>query len=176
MNKRKYRDRKWLYEQYVEKNLTQSEIAEKVSVGQGTISDWVRRFDLKKRRNDEEFLKEKYIEDGMSSREIADDLGCDKKTILNNLHELGIKVKLSNEQKPPSYSVNSQGYQEWQHTVDGELKSVLEHRLLAVAKYGYDEVVNSVVHHRDHLTWHNQRSNLKLFDSQSEHMKFHQQK
>jgi transcriptional regulator with XRE-family HTH domain len=47
--RKKYRDKGWLLKQYVEKKLTQSEMAEKAGCGQHTISRWLRKYDINTR-------------------------------------------------------------------------------------------------------------------------------
>lgn len=45
----RYRDKKWLKDQYVNKKRFQYEIAEETGVAQTTISSWLRRFDIETR-------------------------------------------------------------------------------------------------------------------------------
>lgn len=41
-----YKDKDWLYEQYVEKKLTQQEMADKAGCGQRSISRWLRKHEI----------------------------------------------------------------------------------------------------------------------------------
>jgi len=50
--------------------------------------------------------------------------------------------------------------------------SAVIHRLVAVAEYGFDAVVENHVHHKNHIPWDNRPSNLELM-SQEEHYRYH---
>lgn len=49
----KYKDKKWLYEQYWDKKLTMQTIADKCDVNRKTIGNWMDRFGIKKRNASE---------------------------------------------------------------------------------------------------------------------------
>ena len=70
----------------------------------------------------------------------------------------------------PRLGTNVNGYERVRHCQE----EVKHHRLLAVAHFGFDEVVENVVHHKNGLTWDNRPDNLELL-SQSEHMAHHYQ-
>jgi hypothetical protein len=75
-----------------------------------------------------------------------------------------------------SENSESAGYTKWRHSVDYEDGKVDHrvsvHRLLAVAEYGFDAVVDMHVHHKNRIKWDNRGKNIKLLDS-SEHIKHH---
>jgi len=49
MAEEQYKNEDWLHEQYVERGLTQSEIADKAGCSQHTISRWLRRYNINTR-------------------------------------------------------------------------------------------------------------------------------
>lgn len=55
-----------------------------------------------------------------------------------------------------------------------EQKSFYEHRLVAIALYGYDEVVEKDVHHKNGHAFDNRHSNIKLL-TKEEHNRLHAQ-
>lgn len=63
------------------------------------------------------------------------------------------------------------GYEHWK---SGH-RSVLVHRLLAVAEWGFDAVADRIVHHCPGIPWDNRPSTLQFFESHREHMRFHDQ-
>jgi len=48
MNNKRYRDAEWLQEQYIEKDRTQKEIADKCGVSASTINRWRNKFGIEK--------------------------------------------------------------------------------------------------------------------------------
>jgi len=51
-------------------------------------------------------------------------------------------------------------------------KGVLVHRLLAVAEYGYENVCDNVIHHKNGIRWDNRPDNIEVM-TRSEHSKLH---
>jgi hypothetical protein len=68
----------------------------------------------------------------------------------------------------PWYHENSDGYMEWVTEDQGTTDTVREHRLLAVAKFGFEAVVDMDVHHIDGCKVHNTMDNIELL-TKSEH-------
>jgi len=62
--------------------------------------------------------------------------------------------------------VNSSGYSVWRGVNTN--KQVLIHRLVAVARHGFDEVAGCEIHHKDGIRWLNSPENLTPLDT-SEH-------
>jgi len=84
----------------------------------------------------------------------------------------GIEADTPSQERPPCWNISGCGYWQWSHH-DGESQNnVLEHRLLAVAEYGFDAVCGSVVHHVNHMKMDNRIENVDIM-SNSEHMKYH---
>jgi len=121
-----------------------------------------------KKYQEEDWLREKYLDEQMSSRQIANVAGCSHRTILNWLDKFNIETReAKQDQIYAGYNQHSGGYMRWQTQVGVEntKKGVLVHRLLAVAEYGYDEVVSKVVHHKNGIKWDNRPDNIELMDN-----------
>lgn len=116
-----YKDKDWLYKQYVENGLTQEEMAEKADCSQHTISRWLRKY-------------------GIDTRNISD---------------------YSRHVNP---TWHPKGYIEFRDQSGGRDDRFYHHRLLAVAKYGFDEVVGKDVHHKNGIGWANWTDNVELLE------------
>ena len=106
------RDADWLYEQYVEEEKSQYEIADELSISAPSVRNWMDRHGIEPRpefeRNskgnirplrDEEWLREQYTEQGRSTIEIAGELGVTVHPVRDYLDEYGIEIR-SNEFDP----------------------------------------------------------------------------
>jgi len=106
------RDAEWLHKQYVEEELSQYEIADKLGVSGPTVGNWMNRHGIKPRpefeRNsdgdirplrNEEWLREQYVEQGKSTVEIASELGVTVHPVRDYLREYDIEIR-SNEFDP----------------------------------------------------------------------------
>lgn len=67
------------------------------------------------------------------------------------------------------YKTNASGYPMWR---SGAYDSVLVHRLMMVAKHGFDALDGMHVHHKNEIRWDNRPSNLELM-TPSEHATHH---
>lgn len=121
---------------------------------------------------DADTLESLYHGEGLSMRDVADRLGCSEKTVMNwmNRYDIGRRKPLA--ERPPCYTQTEGGYQLWRTLVDGEQLSVYVHRLLAVAEWGFGEVVGQEVHHKNGIPWDNRHENIEVIGS-SEHMRMH---
>jgi hypothetical protein len=72
----------------------------------------------------------------------------------------------------PCHRQNEEGYMEWATEDQGTTHNVRVHRLLAVAKYGFDMVTDMDVHHIDGCKFHNTMDNIELL-TKAEHAKRH---
>ena len=68
----------------------------------------------------------------------------------------------------PWYHETDDGYMEWVTEDQGTTYTVREHRLLAVAKFGFEAVVDMDIHHIDGCKCHNTLANIELL-TKSEH-------
>ncbi|OLZ42084.1 hypothetical protein A6E15_14390 [Natrinema saccharevitans] len=55
---------------------------------------------------------------------------------------------------------DSNGYERWVHTYDGEQSEVPVHRLLAVAEFGTEAVAGKQIHHKKPIPWLNTPANV----------------
>jgi hypothetical protein len=119
-----------------------------------------------------EWLKDTYHGDSKSLEEIGDILGCSASTVRRMMKRKGIETRKSNREKPPWFGVESQGYESFRHNMTGGMVEVRHHRLLAIAKYGVDAVVDMDVHHKNGIPWDNRPENLELKEH-AEHRRDH---
>ena len=178
-----WRDRETLKSEYIDKDKSQEELAEKWGCAQPTVGKWVVRHDLQKseRRpwNDKEALEEMYHGRRMSSREIAEEFGVESSTIRRSMKRLGVNLRDRHEahkmgmwEGPATFTVDSDGYEKWRTGIDGETYHVYAHRLLAVAEHGVDDVAGRDVHHKNGIKWDNRPDNIEPI-SRSAHTKLH---
>jgi len=119
----------------------------------------------------ERTLRRLYVDEGLSSRDVAERLGTSKTTILKWLRRHGIDPDTANQDKSPSFEMKG-SYESWS-THDGDAKRrVYVHRLLAVAEYGFDAVVDKDTHHLNGIPWDNRPSNVEPL-SKTEHGSIH---
>ena len=119
-----------------------------------------------------EDLRRLYCRKGMSLPQIARKFDVDPTTILYHMKKHGIERRDRPQEKPLSVRTSSNGYSAIRHIVNGEEHEVKIHRLIAVAEYGFDAVIDHDVHHKSGVPWDNRRDNLELI-TRSEHMTLH---
>ena len=100
----KYHSEEWLREKYIDEGLTQSEIGDLCDVTQGTIGEWIRKFDIptghspdSKQYQDESWLREQYCVNTKSQLEIADECGVTQGTIYLWMEKHGIEAREMDE-------------------------------------------------------------------------------
>jgi hypothetical protein len=120
----------------------------------------------------EEILRQKYWDESKSSIQIADELGCGKTTVLNWMKKHNIERRKENKDKFLSPYTIKRGYEAVDSTIDENSNPVHLHRLLAVAKYGFEAVKGMDVHHKNRIPWDNRSENIELL-SRSEHPSAH---
>jgi transposase-like protein len=116
---------------------------------------------------EEEVLRRLYIEEDLTQSEVADRLDCDRHTVGKWVREYGLSkgpsIELAAEARRvgrATHRINHHGYETW---VDQNTK-VPVHRLLAVAKYGFDALRGNEVHHKNGVTWDNRFENIEVLD------------
>ena len=132
---------------------------------------------------DEELLRELYHGKRMSQKDIADyfDNEITQAGIGYYLDELGIEKRTRSEsarirwlKQPPNIHSDVNGYVYCKNEMDGEEYHVLIHRLLAVSEFGFEEVKDKVVHHKNNIPWDNRPENIELMTA-AEHAEHHHQ-
>jgi len=128
---------------------------------------------------DKQALQELYWGDGLSTTEIADAAGVTSKTIWYWLDKHGIDIR---DQKSATkqhhrveyayFQTDSAGYEKWNSKWDQTVDTGRVHRLLAVAKFGFQAVSGTDVHHIDGIPWNNQHENITL-EEPSNHRRLH---
>lgn len=184
----KHRDKEWLREQYVEQGRTQREISELADVSQSVISEWIGKFGLRNedttdpKYDDPDHLRELYYGRGLSTDEIGEDAGLSGRGIRDRFEKHGISTRDMSSAKvnahrgdPVPIEKQKYGYMMWSHSYDGERDRVYVHRLLAVAKYGFDAVAGKDVHHINECKYDNREDNIELH-TRSEHTSLHKSK
>lgn len=120
-------------------------------------------------------MEELYIEKEWSIEKIANEFGTDKRRIFDWLDNHGIETRGKSELRghdvPKLHHLVSVDHPYEAIICDGEWFQ--HHRLLAIAKYGFDEVCDKHVHHKNNIPWDNRLENIEVL-SPSEHVKLHQ--
>ena len=82
---KQYKDKDWLYSQYIEERLTRKDIGLLCGVKERTIKKWLEIYDIKKFDNvlykDKDWLYKKYVILEESLWSIAEELKCSPTTI-----------------------------------------------------------------------------------------------
>lgn len=120
---------------------------------------------------DRSLLSDLYWKDELTQRQIADRLGCGRTTIVRwmdrldvpTTHDIGVSHSIEKWNERPER-------EKWMES--GSRTSVLVHRLLAVAEYGFDAVAGNEVNHRNKHQFDNRPANLEPL-SQSDHHALH---
>lgn len=78
-----YRNAEWLKQEYIEKDKSSIDIAEECDVAPGTISRWLRRYEIEKKEpyKNKDWVKKKYVEQEKTMLEIANEVGVGEGTI-----------------------------------------------------------------------------------------------
>ena len=181
----KYKDREWLHEMYYKEGLQYSEMAEKAGCTISTISRYMNMYDIEPdpswydELNNRDWLRKQYIEEKRPTTDIAEEIGCTHTIVAKWLRKYGVEIRSRTERQKklhPNFDTNSEGYERVTSPkppgVDGSIDQLKLHRLVAVAKYGFDEVAGNVVHHKNGIPWDNRPKNLEVM-SNSEHASLH---
>lgn len=176
MTDKPWRDAETLYELYVEKQLPQREIADKLGCTQKTVMRNLKENDITARSEgrqvkypklkNKDWLYEQYYEEDRTCKEIADELGTYSGRVSQWLEKHDISPT-----EHPHVGFND-GYTVIQTREAGKLHHVSVHRLTAVAWFGLDEVVGKEVHHKNGVRWDNREQNLEPL-TVSEHRSLH---
>lgn len=133
---------------------------------------------------DGEFLRELYVDEKLSTIQIAEKIDCAASTIRKYLKKNGVEIRSQAESMrlrhgysryEVPYIIGPFGAEVWKHSHKSEATTVFVHRLVAVAKYGFDAVADNAVHHKNGLRWDNRPENLELMDH-GDHTVHHKKK
>lgn len=109
---KKYKNKEWLEREYLEKEKSMNQISSELDSGLGTISYWIKKFNIPRRsigeavstakgfsnkHKDEEWLREKYLEEEKSLREISDVCDVNNATLLYWLKKFDIPRRSTGE-------------------------------------------------------------------------------
>lgn len=124
--------------------------------------------------HDPDILEELYWEEGMSLLEIGDELGCSNTTVKRWMDRHDISTRTAPYHKPPCFHTDDRGYESWRHEIGDKEDQyrVRVHRLVAVAEYGFDAVVEMDIHHENGIPWDNRPCNVFPISHQ-DHGKLH---
>jgi len=134
-----------------------------------------------KKWRDPDILRELYHERGMSQDQIGEKLGCSGTTVGKwmDRHEVEadnpdyLQAAHSARRKNiVNLHTKNDGYERFEDTYKGDNYRFYHHRLLAVAEYGYEAVLENEVHHQNTIQWDNRPQNIEL-KRESLHCKMH---
>lgn len=120
----KYKNKKWLYNNYHNNKKTIKEIAIMCECGETTIGRWMKRFGINTRNNrdaqtihkkvymDKEWLYNQYHIEKKSQKQIAKECGCVEETINRWLKNLGIKIRSKSEYITLSHGTENAKYRD----------------------------------------------------------------
>lgn len=173
---RPWRDKETLAEYWYDESITLEEISDEFGCGEVTIHRWVERFGLERRQShggpweDGELLFDLYWNEKLTQSEIADRFDCQQPTIHRWMEKHDIPARYTSKKYGTLTTFSRDGHTYF--CVDCEM--VWMHRLLAVAEYGFDEVVGKQVHHENGVPWDNRRENIVPL-TDAEHMEEHRE-
>lgn len=107
---RAYRDKEWLQKRYIEENRSVTEIACECGVSTYTISDWLKRHGIRKRRykrkvsnkryKNKKWLKREYVEKGKTKEKIAKECKTSRPNIDYWINKYNIRKRKPYEYDP----------------------------------------------------------------------------
>jgi len=133
------------------------------------------------KRPSREQLNKLYHDENLSQQEIGDRFDVAQRTVSTWMDDLKIPTRpkhhrISTGKRHASFNpADANGYERWRawNSDTGNYDRVYVHRLVGVAKHGFDAVSGKHVHHRNHLPFDNRPSNLKLMTN-SDHRTLHE--
>jgi len=173
---------------YVRRGKSEYEIAKIANVGSGLVSSRLRMFGEYRDGQlsiSEQELRKLYVDEARSITEIANELGASYPTVDRHIRHYELNAELCSDKRKIKQRArdgeavlfrtwSQHGYEIWEpRSSDCDpASSVLHHRLLAVAEYGFDAVVDKQVHHKNGIPWDNRPENIEPI-SQRDHIAKH---
>lgn len=124
---------------------------------------------------DPDDLRRLYHDEGMTQAEIADHYGVNPGSVHYHMDKHGIERRdrmaetNKTRRKGARVATDGNGYE---HFRESRNTSVQLHRLIAIAKFGYDAVVDNEVHHVSGVPWDNRLSNITIM-APGDHQRLH---
>lgn len=190
---KKYKQKDWLYNQYVIEKKSITKIAKENGWKRPTIEKWARKYNIPKRTLSEaqkinypeyekyrnkDWLKEKYEKEHKSFSQIAKEVGCSIATIQNMVKKFGIKSRPARPYsgkynwKYIGGSINKNGYKQTYIENGRRGKYRAEHLLAVEKKLKRKLKKEERVHHKDGNKHNNKIKNLQLFKNESTHQRY----
>lgn len=193
-----WHDERVMRELYENRGLTYQEIADAVGCSQSGVYGWLLRHGLHEKVKDVDIpdipdeepykdatlMEELYIEKNLGTNVMSALLECANATVLKYLREHDIRVRTQSEGVRNGYGSTDpvvfythpdKGTECWAHSYESNPSFVYVHRLVAIAEYGVERVVENNVHHINEIRWDNRPENLTLM-SRGEHTSHHSTK
>lgn len=184
-NSKGYDDPDTLRELYHGEGMTQQQVADELGCSRPTVIARMDEFGIETRDpggtrtdapyKDEDTLRRLYHEERLTTYGVADRLETDESTIQYwmDKHDIGRRRKGHPEPgEPAHYRTDSNGYEVWQVSIEGERHTVRVHRLAAVAWFGYNAVAGKETHHLCGDGWDNREANAVML-TKEEHARLH---
>lgn len=137
-----YRNKEWLYNEYIIKNRMAKEIADDYSINPRTLREWISKFGLNKYGNlknelSKEDLHKMYFVEHMTSEEIASKYNTTGNTVIALLKEYGYKVPTRSELLNIYYTKKGgiEKVRKTQSTMENRIKSSCRQRGIAIEDF-----------------------------------------
>lgn len=178
-----YKNKDWLYHQYIELNKSSRQIAKEIGfVCGGTIRKWNQKFGFKKEKpiyHNREWLYDQYIIQYKSARQIEQEQGING-VIGKWLKKLNIPIRNMEGENHWNWkggrNINS-GYisiKTDNHPRADKHGYLLEHIIIMEKHLGRLLNEEEIVHHKDYNRTNNNIKNLWLAKNRSQHAKAHE--
>jgi hypothetical protein len=130
---------------------------------------------------DKDVMEYLYHDQKLSQTEMAEVLPCTESCVNKWMNRLDIEKRDIGEIRRRSddygktaagFRTTLNGYEQAYSHFGYNQHTVYIHRLIAVAKFGFDEIAGKHVHHKSHIPWDNRVCNIDLADP-GEHQTHH---
>lgn len=174
-------DKDRMMELHEEQDYKFREMADLFGCTPGTVSTWMKKHKAEEMREDldveipdedphrdEDLMRTLYVDKEMSQSDISAVLGKSTGCIQDWLkrHDIetrsiseGMSIARGGTKDLYFWTNKAYGYEVFK---SGRKDSFYHHRLLAVAEYGFEAVIDMDVHHKNGLSWDNRHDNLQL--------------
>jgi transposase len=176
----KYKNKSWLYDKYINNDLSSPEIGQICNRGSSTIAYWLKKFKIKKTpplHHNKEWLYQKYWTEGLSSVKIARICNRHCSSVSRYLRKFGIKIRWSKENRTTNCFQNGADNPNWRggrffdkrhgyiHINVPGRGYMKEHTIIAEKALGRRLKRGEIVHHIDGDKTNNKNSNLLICDN-----------